>query len=378
VADVGSLSLRLTTAGVRWADTEIKVDGKPVAVDAQAVLTGIAAGTHILEIGRQDYELWTQRVTVQNQQTTAVDVSLVPKPGRVVIRAVPSEIVVFLDGRAIRADEMKNGELPIPPGKMVTLVANANGYQSASKVFTLTPNERATWDVRLYPAEASAQYKSVFAPVVVSPPVSAGEALPPTRRAPGKLDFFELNQVDQRPTAVYQAKAVYPQALYRAGISGQVSVGFIVDPTGSVQNASVVNSTHQDFNAAALAAVDKWKFKPGMKNGQPVRTRLEVTIVFDPAAEATADPARTKEVPHAPEIFVPGSGPPAPLREPILERARPSLDYVWVAGYYGWRNGLYSWSAGHWELPPRPHMVWIAPHWDRKNNGYVFTEGFWR
>jgi TonB family protein len=34
--------------------------------------------------------------------------------------------------------------------------------------------------------------------------------------------------------------------------------------------------------AAAVDAVRRWQFKPGMKDGRPVATQLQVPIVFTP------------------------------------------------------------------------------------------------
>lgn len=93
-------------------------------------------------------------------------------------------------------------------------------------------------------------------------------------------EIFDLNKLDQVPSPTYQAKPVYPFEMRRAGITGQVVVGFIVDASGTVQNAYAVSSTQREFEAAAIQAVSKWKFKPGKKGGRSVNTRMQVPIVF--------------------------------------------------------------------------------------------------
>lgn len=94
------------------------------------------------------------------------------------------------------------------------------------------------------------------------------------------LVIFDPAQVDQLPVAVFQAKPSYPFELRHAGITGQVLVDFIVDSTGSVSRAFAVRSDDQAFEAAAVAAVSKWRFRPGRKAGVPVNTRMQVPIVF--------------------------------------------------------------------------------------------------
>jgi len=93
-------------------------------------------------------------------------------------------------------------------------------------------------------------------------------------------DIFDLSQLDQQPSPTFQAKPIYPFEMRRAGITRTVTVGFLVDSTGTVQNAYAVSSTQREFEAAAISAVSKWKFKPGRRGGRSVTVRMQVPIVF--------------------------------------------------------------------------------------------------
>jgi protein TonB len=107
--------------------------------------------------------------------------------------------------------------------------------------------------------------------------------IPANRGIPGgtKLtNVFNLADLDQQPQAKYQAKPVYPFEMRRAGVTGEVVVGFIVNVNGDVQDAYAQKSTQREFEAAAIAAVMKWKFRPGKKGGKAVNTRMMVPIVF--------------------------------------------------------------------------------------------------
>jgi protein TonB len=66
----------------------------------------------------------------------------------------------------------------------------------------------------------------------------------------------------------------------RLGISGEVTVDFIVDPNGNVRNATAVHSSQREFEESACTAVSKWKFNPGRKGGRPVFVHMQVPIVF--------------------------------------------------------------------------------------------------
>lgn len=98
--------------------------------------------------------------------------------------------------------------------------------------------------------------------------------------AKGIGKIFDLSQLDQIPQATIQVKPQYPFEMRRAGISGEVVVDFIVDTNGDVRNAYAASSTQRDFEQAAVTAVSKWKFRPGIRGGRPVNTHMQVPIVF--------------------------------------------------------------------------------------------------
>jgi protein TonB len=105
--------------------------------------------------------------------------------------------------------------------------------------------------------------------------------IPPGRVGPRPItEIFNPATLDQQPIATYQAKPVYPFERRHEGLTGGVVVGFVVDAAGSVQNAYVVSSTDNAFEASALQAVARWKFKPGRKGGRAVSTRMQVPILF--------------------------------------------------------------------------------------------------
>ncbi|MFZ1054961.1 MAG: TonB family protein, partial [Opitutaceae bacterium] len=81
---------------------------------------------------------------------------------------------------------------------------------------------------------------------------------------------------------IEQAKPDYPESLRLAGISGQVIVQFGIDATGAVQKVTVFKSDHPELDALAVAAVEKWKFKPAIKDGQPAATlMMRVPVTFE-------------------------------------------------------------------------------------------------
>ncbi len=96
----------------------------------------------------------------------------------------------------------------------------------------------------------------------------------------GFKNLFDLATLDHPPVPRVQIRPVYPHEMSRAGINGEVLVGFIVDSEGNVRDPYVIRSTHREFEVEALRAAARWKFKPGRKNGADVSTR-NVQLPFE-------------------------------------------------------------------------------------------------
>jgi protein TonB len=101
----------------------------------------------------------------------------------------------------------------------------------------------------------------------------------------GIKNLFNVSELDHVPEPIVQTRPDFPYELKRAGIDGRVRVGFIVDSHGEVILPYVVSSTNHGFERAAIEAVKKWKFRPGIKNGRKVNTRVEQPIDFKVTAD---------------------------------------------------------------------------------------------
>ena len=81
------------------------------------------------------------------------------------------------------------------------------------------------------------------------------------------------------PVLVYEVKAVYPPEARAEKLEGTVTVEAIVDTTGSVYEARVVDSI-KGLDQAALDAVKQWRFQPALLNGEPVAVVCSIEISF--------------------------------------------------------------------------------------------------
>ena len=82
---------------------------------------------------------------------------------------------------------------------------------------------------------------------------------------------FSAGLSDRDPLPLVRVEPQYPPQAARRGLEGWVHVRFTITTAGSIKDAKVVKSSHSVFERAALAAVDKWKYQPQMKDGQAGR-----------------------------------------------------------------------------------------------------------
>jgi|ERR1019366_10097585 protein TonB len=112
-------------------------------------------------------------------------------------------------------------------------------------------------------------------------PMTGAIVIPQGNRGLGKgIEVFDISKLDQIPVAKFQAVPQYPFDMRRAGVTGEVVVDFIVTSDGDVRNAYAARSTQREFEAPAVAAVSKWKFRPGKRGGRAVNTHMQVPVAF--------------------------------------------------------------------------------------------------
>jgi protein TonB len=94
------------------------------------------------------------------------------------------------------------------------------------------------------------------------------------------LDAFDVSDLDRRPEAISQVAPAYPSELRKARVEGTVTLVFVLGEDGRVEDPRVESASRPEFERPALEAIRKWRFKPGMKDGEPVRTYLRLPMRF--------------------------------------------------------------------------------------------------
>ena len=104
--------------------------------------------------------------------------------------------------------------------------------------------------------------------LVVAPPEE--DALPA---------FGEYVYVEELPEVVTRVPPAYPDLARDAGVDGTVQVQALVGKDGKVKDVKVTKSIPM-LDAAAVAAVKQWVFKPALSNNKPVAVWVAVPVRF--------------------------------------------------------------------------------------------------
>ncbi|HMO50249.1 MAG TPA: energy transducer TonB [Kiritimatiellia bacterium] len=92
---------------------------------------------------------------------------------------------------------------------------------------------------------------------------------------------FEIAELDTPPRALAHVPPVYPPQARNRRVEGEVALEFIVGSDGMVGEVRVISSKPPMlFDDAAVQAVQRWRFQPGQRDGQPVSTRVRQSLFF--------------------------------------------------------------------------------------------------
>ncbi len=104
---------------------------------------------------------------------------------------------------------------------------------------------------------------------------------------PHPFTELDMGQFERVGNGVSAPKPIsYPEPEYtpearQAKTQGVVVVGVVVETDGTIKSAFIMRSLNPGLDQKAMEAVRKWKFKPAMKNNQPVRCRINIEVSFN-------------------------------------------------------------------------------------------------
>jgi len=93
--------------------------------------------------------------------------------------------------------------------------------------------------------------------------------------------YVPVYQVDRVPQFAIEVKIPYPDEAKRAGIYGQVVMSVRIGASGDVLSVKVLSGPGYGLDEAAADAVRRSKWRPAMKNGEPVETEIKYAYTFE-------------------------------------------------------------------------------------------------
>lgn len=95
------------------------------------------------------------------------------------------------------------------------------------------------------------------------------------------MSAFKITEVDQPPRPIRTFPPQYPYLARRDNIEGRVMLKFVVDTDGLAKETQVEESEPEGiFDEAALKALERYRFRPAIKNGKPVLCIVRLPISF--------------------------------------------------------------------------------------------------
>lgn len=196
-----------------------------------------------------------------------------------------------LIARSKGADDTAAWSPPVtPPPEIIEW----NAPEETSGGDATSPVEALPRQIEIPPVNTLSDF--TVPPLPPSPPAAPvarfADPLPPGSWGPGGEGPFRTGipsiprgvDLDRPPRTMAQPAPDYPHGLRQGGVSGSVTVEFVVGTDGRVITADAMKWSHREFVDPAVRAVYRWRFEPGTMNGKKVRFRMAVPIEFNAGA----------------------------------------------------------------------------------------------
>lgn len=175
-------------------------------------------------------------------------------------------------------EEVRAVALPEPPPPPPQTLSAGTPLPPAPMVFEDAPS---TSSVRIAPTPIP------IAPLVTEnrPNFSLRFDFNPGEFRPGGDDWepdvnhvFQRSEVDQQVVAIFRKTPRIPTSLLREVENPRVTVLFIVNTDGSVQDVRLLRGQHPEFDALIVEAIREWRFRPATRKGKKVRCLTELPV----------------------------------------------------------------------------------------------------
>jgi TonB family protein len=244
----------------------ITIDGQPRGV-TPADLADVPMGSHEVKVELKGYAPSSQQVLVSRDAPRA-DLRLTLS--RTPAATGAAEIVSDPPGATVHIDGAPAGQTPYADLRLKVgthrVEVTKDGFEPWSGTVNVQAGKKARVDARL---------RNVAFAAPTPPPVD--------RVDPNRIYVNSPAEVDTPARKISGTSASYPTdraSRLRSGDSVSVRLNFVVTETGEVTDLRVVESAGRVVDDAVLSAVRRWKYSPAVKQGTPVKVRVEFRQTF--------------------------------------------------------------------------------------------------
>jgi protein TonB len=82
------------------------------------------------------------------------------------------------------------------------------------------------------------------------------------------------------PVLIREVKPKYTEDAMRRKVQGTVEVSAVVRENGVPDDFTVLRALDPDLDQEAINAAQQWRFKPGLREGQPVAVKVNIELTF--------------------------------------------------------------------------------------------------
>jgi TonB family protein len=98
--------------------------------------------------------------------------------------------------------------------------------------------------------------------------------------APAGSNVFRIGDGVQPPSLLIKVEPEYSQEARFAKYVGTVVISVEIRPDGTPQNIRITRGLGLGLDESAIAAIEKWRFRPGTKDGVPVTVAANIEVNF--------------------------------------------------------------------------------------------------
>jgi protein TonB len=91
---------------------------------------------------------------------------------------------------------------------------------------------------------------------------------------------YRIGNGVSQPSVLYKEEPRYTEEAKDDKIEGTVTLQLEITAEGRPENIRVKQSLGHGLDENAIAAVQNWRFKPGVKDGQPVAVYANIEVTF--------------------------------------------------------------------------------------------------